>query len=119
VVADYLWARAVLTLGPTAATVGMSAQIPLATLADAFLGAPTWLQQGQALAMTAGGTAAIMAGFVGFNMLPTVVHAPGGVLEQESGRQSSVERTSRREAGGSAAGQGLGGAHDHCQEPPA
>lgn len=121
VVADYLWARAVLTLGPTAATVGMSAQIPLATLADAFLGSPTWLQQARALAMTAGGTAAIMAGFVGFNMLPSVVHGTGGVLEQDAGsqRSSSVVGTHAREAGGSAAGQGLGGAHDHCQEPPA
>lgn len=121
VVADYLWARAVLTLGPTAATVGMSAQIPLATLADAFLGSPTWLQQARALAMTAGGTAAIMAGFVGFNMLPSVVHGTGGVVEQDAGsqRSSSVVGTHAREAGGSAAGQGLGGAHDHCQEPPA
>lgn len=68
VLADYTWARAVLLLGPTAATLGMSIQIPLATAADLLLGHPQWLASVQATLLTAAGTAAILAGVFGINL---------------------------------------------------
>jgi hypothetical protein len=38
VVADYLWARAVILTSPTVATVGLSLTIPLAFISDFFVG---------------------------------------------------------------------------------
>jgi drug/metabolite transporter (DMT)-like permease len=72
VLADYTWARAVLLLGPTVATLGMTVQIPLATAADvvlswAGLGHPHWLDSTQATLLTAAGTVAILAGVFGIN----------------------------------------------------
>ena len=83
VIADYLWARAVLLLGPTLATVGMSAQIPMATIADVFIGQPTWLKQPSTTAVTAAGTVAILAGFIGSNW------SPAGDLEGREGAGDS------------------------------
>ncbi len=62
VAADYFWARAVLLLSPTAATLGLAAQIPLACIGDALLGEPVWLASGRATALTAGGALAILCG---------------------------------------------------------
>jgi hypothetical protein len=72
VLADYTWARAVLLLGPTVATLGMTVQIPLATAADvalswAGLGHPHWMDSRRATLLTAAGTAAILAGVFGIN----------------------------------------------------
>lgn len=57
-VADYLWARAVVLTTPTIATVGLSLTIPLAFLSDAFFHgifpAP----------LSAFGAACVVAGFV-------------------------------------------------------
>lgn len=45
VLSDYLWARAVMLLGPTVATLSLSVQIPLAAVADVVMGeAPEWTQ---------------------------------------------------------------------------
>ena len=40
VLSDYLWARAVLLIGATVATVGLNVQVPLAAGLDAALGRP-------------------------------------------------------------------------------
>jgi solute carrier family 35 protein F5 len=65
---DYLWAHAVLLLGPTIATLGLSVQIPVAAVVEAVIGHPKWLSSGAAMAMTLSGTALIMAGFVAGNL---------------------------------------------------
>lgn len=40
--ADYLWARAILLLGPTIATLGMSVQIPMAATVELLWGRAYW-----------------------------------------------------------------------------
>jgi len=65
---DYLWAHAVLLLGPTIATLGLSVQIPVAAVVEALIGHPKWLSSGAAMAMTLSGTGLIMAGFVAGNL---------------------------------------------------
>ena len=70
VVADYTWARAVLLLGPTVATLGMSVQVPVATAADAVMGHPHWLDSWNAVWLTAAGSVLILAGVGGINMDP-------------------------------------------------
>lgn len=69
VCADYTWARAVLLLGSTVATLGMSLQIPLATAGDLLLRRhPHWLDSQQSVAMTCAGTVALLAGILGINL---------------------------------------------------
>eukprot|EP00878_Enallax_costatus_P017998 GHUV01018924.1.p1 GENE.GHUV01018924.1~~GHUV01018924.1.p1 ORF type:complete len:287 (+),score=121.99 GHUV01018924.1:156-1016(+) len=68
VLADYTWARAALLLGPTAATLGMNVQIPIATLGDLLLGHPHWLDSRLAVALTVAGTVSILAGVFGINL---------------------------------------------------
>lgn len=70
VVADYTWARAVLLLSPTVATLGTSIQIPLATAADVVLGHPHWLDSWKAVGLTAAGTVLILGGVGGINLDP-------------------------------------------------
>jgi solute carrier family 35 protein F5 len=70
VVADYTWARAVLLLSPTVATLGTSIQVPIATAADVFLGAPHWLYSWKAVGLTAAGTVLILGGVGGINLDP-------------------------------------------------
>lgn len=67
---DYLWARAVLLLGSTVATLGTSVQIPVATLADVVLGHPHWMDSPRAVALTATGTLLILGGVTGVNWDP-------------------------------------------------
>lgn len=64
---DYLWARAVLLVGPTVASVGLNAQVPLAAGLDAAFGRPRppWTRAAGAAAATAVGAAAVVAGVVG------------------------------------------------------
>ena len=47
VLSDYLWARAVMLIGPTVATLGLSVQIPMAAAADLFLGKARWIASGK------------------------------------------------------------------------
>lgn len=68
VLADYTWARAALLLGPTAATLGMNVQIPIATLGDFVLGHPHWLDSTSAIVLTAVGTVAILGGVICINL---------------------------------------------------
>ena len=61
VLADWLWARAVLLTSPTAATVGLSLTVPLAFAADATQGAAPGQR---AAAWAAAGAAAVCLGVV-------------------------------------------------------
>ena len=67
VLSDYLWARAVLLIGPTVATVGLNAQVPLAAGLDAVFGKPkpAWTRSAGAAALTAAGAAAVVGGVCG------------------------------------------------------
>ena len=67
VLSDYLWARAVLLIGPTVATVGLNVQVPLAAGLDAALGKPkpAWMRSAGAAALTAAGALAIIGGVCG------------------------------------------------------
>lgn len=64
---DYLWARAVLLVGPTVASVGLNAQVPLAAGLDAAFGSPRppWTASAGAAAATAVGAALVVGGVVG------------------------------------------------------
>lgn len=67
VLSDYLWARAVLLIGPTVATVGLNVQVPLAAGLDAAMGKPKprWTSSAPAAALTAFGAASVVAGVCG------------------------------------------------------
>jgi len=67
VLSDYLWARAVLLIGPTVATVGLNVQVPLAAGLDAALGRPrpSWTRSAGAAALTAAGAVAVVGGVCG------------------------------------------------------
>ncbi|PSC71079.1 putative vacuolar membrane [Micractinium conductrix] len=67
VLSDYLWARAILLLGPTIATSGLALQVPLAVALDAALRSPAWLSHAGSTVLTLLGGAAVLAGFFGVN----------------------------------------------------
>lgn len=58
---DYLWAKAVLLTTTTAATAGLTIQVPMAALVDSLTGHPPHL-------MDYLGGAAIMVGFAGISV---------------------------------------------------
>lgn len=82
VLADYTWARAALLLGPTAATLGMNIQIPIATLGDLLLGHPHWQDSPAANALTVVGTVIILAGVFGINLAGEGSSARARIEEQ-------------------------------------
>lgn len=65
VLSDYLWARAILLVGPTAATAGLALQIPLAVLLDAVFGDPMWMRRAGSAVLTFIGAGVILTGFFG------------------------------------------------------
>ena len=64
---DVLWIRAVLLIGPTIATVGLSLQWPIALIIDAVFSQPTWMSNPLAMLLICLGSALIFVGFVGIN----------------------------------------------------
>eukprot|EP00891_Asterochloris_glomerata_P007550 jgi/Astpho2/7550/Aster-02456 len=68
VLSDYLWARAVLLIGPTIATVGLSVQIPLAVVAEMLLKSPPWLRSASSAVLILLGALAVIAGFLGVTL---------------------------------------------------
>ncbi|BDA40677.1 Solute carrier family 35 member F5 [Coccomyxa sp. Obi] len=78
VLSDYLWARAVLLIGPTVATVGLSMQVPFAVVLDAIFKQPAWLSSASSAALTFVGAALVLTGFFGINVASAKVeeHAP-------------------------------------------
>ena len=88
VLSDYLWARAVMILGPTVATLGMSIQIPMAAAVDFVLGRAKWMRSTETLLMTLGGTALILSGFC-------VINLPDLSLEKRENRRDPIWDESR------------------------
>lgn len=78
VLSDYLWARAVLLIGPTVATVGLSMQVPFAVVLDAIFKHPAWLSSASSAALTFVGAALVLTGFFGINVASAKAedHAP-------------------------------------------
>ncbi|KIY97666.1 hypothetical protein MNEG_10296 [Monoraphidium neglectum] len=110
VLADFLWARAVLLLGPTIATLGLSIQIPMATALDVFLGRPAWLRSGAAAALTFGGSALVLGGFVAITLAGAAGPAAGAAARSEGGGRGTGERAAVDEEAGSSRNNGGGGA---------
>jgi drug/metabolite transporter (DMT)-like permease len=61
--ADYLWSRAVLLIGPTIASVGLSLQVPIAMLVEPILISEGWWNHWLECALELTGAGAILAGF--------------------------------------------------------
>eukprot|EP00775_Hariotina_reticulata_P009993 gene9993-10148_t len=87
---DYLWAHAVLLLGPTVATLGLSVQIPVAAVVDVVAGHARWLSSAKAMAMTLSGTGLIMVGFFAGNL------AGGGNVYSSHGNREDAQEACRR-----------------------
>jgi drug/metabolite transporter (DMT)-like permease len=98
VVADYAWARAVLLLGPTVATLGTSIQVPLATAADVVLGHPHWLDSWRAVGLTAAGTTLILGGVAGINLAPHTHSSIHRTASEVSAEETSNSREPLLEA---------------------
>lgn len=94
VLSDYLWARAVIILGPTVATIGMSIQIPMAAALDFILGRAKWLGSTKTLLMTIGGTTLILAGFC-------VINLPATMIEKKDKKRMANEEGGHLRAEGS------------------
>ena len=65
--ADYLWSKAVLLVGPTIATVGLSLQVPLAMVVDPLVYSHGWWSRWDVCALEVTGGAAILGGFFTIN----------------------------------------------------
>jgi solute carrier family 35, member F5 len=61
--ADYLWSRAVLLVGPTIATVGMQLQVPIAMVVDPLVHTRGWWSVRNVCMLELLGAAAILGGF--------------------------------------------------------
>lgn len=121
--ADFLWAQTVLLLGPTVAALGLSIQIPIATVIDLLIGDPAWLKTAGSIALTASGTLLILLGFFGVNAragaeeqrarsrpgspVASPVASPqrGSLSYEPHERESLVQRSQH---GGQGAGTGAG-----------
>lgn len=121
VLADFLWARAVLLLGPTIATLGLGIQIPMAATLDVFLGRPAWLRGGRAAALTLGGSALVLGGFVWI----TVAGAPpvngggggGGSLHSGAGGHRGPADSQRAGSDGSGGSDPAAQAGEPARQP--
>ena len=74
VLSDYLWARAILLVGPTLATSGLALQLPIAVAMEGLLRNPVWLHSPGTALLTFLGGGVILAGFFAL----TVVSDSGG-----------------------------------------
>ncbi|CAD7701756.1 unnamed protein product [Ostreobium quekettii] len=68
VLSDYLWARAVVLIGPTPATAGLLMQWPISIVADLLLGNANWLRQVWTAVCMLAGAMSVLVGFVGLNV---------------------------------------------------
>ena len=112
VLSDYLWARAVMILGPTIATLGMSIQIPMAAAVDFVLGRAKWLGSTKTLLMTLGGTSLILAGFCIINLPASSFQKKDKRRDLTSDSRSRIDGSEREQEallggleGGSEAGE--------------
>jgi hypothetical protein len=65
--ADYLWSRAVMLIGPTLATVALQLQVPMAMMVDPLLKVSGWWSSATAAVLELTGAAGILAGFFWLN----------------------------------------------------
>lgn len=65
--ADYLWSRAVVLVGPTMATVGLSLQVPVAMVVDPIVHDHGWWSRWYSCMLELLGASAILAGFFSLN----------------------------------------------------
>ena len=65
VLSDYLWARAILLVGPTIATSGLAMQVPIAIVLDVVLGRSEWMKSVATALLTFLGGIVILVGFFG------------------------------------------------------
>ncbi|KAL0027142.1 hypothetical protein WJX79_010145 [Trebouxia sp. C0005] len=86
VLSDYLWARAVLLIGPTVATVGLSVQVPMAVAAEGIFGTPEWLHSHASAAFMILGAIAVLVGFMGVSLSHT------SALLQRYSRTSAIQQ---------------------------
>jgi hypothetical protein len=109
VIADFLWARAVLLLGPTPATLGLSVQVPIATALDVVLGRPAWLAGPRPAALTLGGSALILGGFAAITLAGAAPRGSsggvGGDLAADVGAEEPEARAERGGTGAAAAAE--------------
>eukprot|EP01025_Chloroclados_australasicus_P050045 TRINITY_DN5716_c0_g1_i1.p2 TRINITY_DN5716_c0_g1~~TRINITY_DN5716_c0_g1_i1.p2 ORF type:complete len:388 (+),score=33.72 TRINITY_DN5716_c0_g1_i1:23-1165(+) len=68
VLSDYLWARAVLLIGPTIATVGLSIQVPISLVVDPIVKEPVWATEVGSTVVTIFGAGLVLLGFYSINM---------------------------------------------------
>jgi len=61
---DFLWARAILLVGPTIATVGLSIQVPIAMVVEPFVRAHGWWSETELCVLELSGAVCILLGFV-------------------------------------------------------
>jgi hypothetical protein len=119
--ADILWARAVVLLSPTAATAGLSAQIPVAAVIDALLGNRAWTATPASVALFVLGSVAVVAGFI---LTAVEDEEVAEEVSTEEGKSPSSSRSDDNTPGsskGGSGGQALHGAavtHGHTSQPP-
>lgn len=68
VFSDYLWAKAILLVGPTVSTAGLSLQIPFAVVVDLLFRNPAWVHRASAMILTLLGGGLIVIGFLGITL---------------------------------------------------
>lgn len=111
VLSDYLWARAILLVGPTLATAGLSMQVPIAITLDAIVRNPKWMGNAGAAVLTFLGGAVILAGF----FVLTATTSPGdgtagSGASASTGDEGQLERVWARQ--GAALEAELGGGEE-------
>lgn len=62
VLSEVLWARGVLLLGPTLATVGLNIQVPASLVVDLVTQKASWVSHAPSLGMVLGGAAGVLLG---------------------------------------------------------
>jgi solute carrier family 35, member F5 len=81
VLSDWMWARAILLIGPTLATSGLALQVPIAVVSDVLISHPAWLGSLLTILLTTGGGSLILAAFFGLVMGDVVESKSGGALD--------------------------------------
>jgi solute carrier family 35 protein F5 len=104
VLSDFLWARAIVLVGPTLATAGLSLQVPLAAAADAALGRARWARAPAPALLTFVGAGAVVGGFLGL----TLLSEPAGAARRRELAEARWERQLAA-AGVGDFGEGAGG----------
>ena len=66
---NFAWGTAILLIGPTMATVGLSLQVPVAIATDLVVFHPAWLHDARAAALMAFGLLFVLLGLLGINGL--------------------------------------------------